>query len=113
MNNLHCLKVVRNLKEPFVADVAKKDFLLAVYLRIYEEMVEGVTMARVPVEMKNVVFLPELRTNLLSVEKLSEARVDVLFTGSRGQEKAVLKFNDAVIALWRIYETACTNWNSR
>ena len=96
VNNLACLKAVRKLKQPFVVDVAKDDVSLTGF---YEGMVEGVTMAGVPVEMKNVVFLPELRGNLLSVKKLSEAGVDVLFTGCRGQEKAVLKFNDAVIAV--------------
>lgn len=51
------------------------------------------SVAGVPVEMKQIVFLPEL-----SVKKLSKAEVDVLFTGGPGREKAVMKFIGAVIA---------------
>ena len=92
VNNLACLKAVQKLKQPFVVDAAKDGVSLT---GSYEGVLEGVTMAGVPVKMRNVVFLPELRGNLLSVKKLSKAGVDVLFTGNRGQEKAVMKLNGA------------------
>lgn len=43
--------------------------------------------------MKNVIVLPELRENLLSIKKLSQAGIDVLFSGGGAE----FELNDEVI----------------
>ncbi|XP_062556877.1 uncharacterized protein LOC134221706 [Armigeres subalbatus] len=79
---------VRKLKQPFVVDVANDGVSL---IGEYRRRREGTTKEGVRFEMKNVVFLPDLRGNLLSVKKLSKAGIDVLFTRQSGTEKAVMK----------------------
>nr|XP_029717511.1 uncharacterized protein LOC115260614 [Aedes albopictus] len=84
------------LKEPFVVDVAKDGVTL---VGEYEGVVRGITKQGVRFEMQHVVCLPELRSNLLSVKKLSKAGIDVLFTRQNGTEKAVMKHDGDVIAV--------------
>lgn len=63
----------------------------------YDRIVQGITEQGVEFEIKNVVYLADLRGNLLSVKKMSRAGVDVLFTRNDGTEKTAMKFNGDVI----------------
>lgn len=95
INDRRFLQSIRRLKDPFVVDVAKAGVSLEGKL---EGLVRGTTLQGTRFEMKNVVYLPQLRGNLLSVKRLSKAGIDVLFTNDGG-EKAVLKIKGDVIAV--------------
>lgn len=96
INNRKYLKNIRKLNEPFVVDVAKDGVTL---VGEYEGSVTGKTKEGITVEIKNVIYLPDLRSNLLSVKKMSEAGIDVLFTRENGCEKAIMKHMKEVIAV--------------
>ena len=50
-------------------------------------------------EITNVIDLPELRSNLLSVKKMSDARIDDLFTRKNVCEKATMQHKKDMIAV--------------
>lgn len=89
------MQYARKLEDPFIVDVAKDGVSLEGKI---EGQITGVTKQGTQFEMKSVVYLPELRGNLLSVKRLSKAGIDVLFTND-GREKAVLMIKGSVIAV--------------
>ena len=96
INNIKYLQNIRKLKEPFIVDVAKDGVTL---VGEYEGTVRGKTKEGVILEMKNVIYLPELRSNLVSVKKMTHAGIDVLFTREDGFEKALMKLEKDVIGV--------------
>lgn len=96
VNSLECMQSVRKLKEPFVIDVAKDGVSI---VGKYEGEVLGFSKEGVRFELKNVIFVPELRGNLLSVKKMSQGGIDVMFTTRGGKHQAVMKKKNAIIGV--------------
>lgn len=81
----------RKLKQPVVINVAKEGATLKAR---HAGEIRGDSNRRRKLHMKDVLFVPELRDNLMSVQKLTKAGIDVVFSKS----VAILKFGGEVIA---------------
>lgn len=91
-NQKWCFDSMRELEEPVEISVAKnKEFITA------KECgeIKGLSNKDVVVTMKNVLYAPDLRDNLLSVRKLTNADIEVKFT----HDKAFILKDKEVIAI--------------
>ena len=96
-NNRKYLKNIKKLNEPFVVDVANDGVTM---VGEYEgSLTEKKTKEGGTVEITNVIDLPELRSNLLSFKKMSDAGIDDLFTRKKVCEKAIMQHKKDMIAV--------------
>lgn len=91
VNEAEIFSETRKLKEPIEIQVAKDGEALVAK---FTGTIAGSSNKNTPLTMKDVLYIPELRDNLMSVKKLVKAGVVVIFCGS----KAILKKGDVVIA---------------
>lgn len=87
------LTFLRSLKEPFVVEVAKED--VSLIGKSIGELI-GLPNQNVRFCKKNVIFVSKLRENLLSEKKLSQVRIDVLFTSQGGAKHAEFKLSGEI-----------------
>lgn len=95
-NEKWCFKNLRELKEPVEINVAKNnESIIATH---YFE-INGISNNGVPLNMMDVLYVPDIRHNLLSVRKLTNAGVEVKFL----RDKAIILRNGELIATAFLY----------
>lgn len=91
VNVKHCFADLTKLKHPVVINVAKDDQSL---ISRHSGTINGVNKEGNYISLKNVLFVPDLRANLLSVKKMAKADLDVTFT----KKEAIMKQGRDLIA---------------
>lgn len=83
VNDAEVFSSLCKLSSPTIIKVARK-----------KGIVEGVSNKGVPMKMNEVLYIPELRDNLMSVKKLAKSGISVLFCGNQ----ATLRKDETIIA---------------
>lgn len=86
---------VKKLEE-IVIYVTKKDVTL---VGKYAAEIKGMSSKGTEFHIENVVLLPDLQENLLSVKKLSQDGVEALFTGRGGLDRAEFRKDGNLIGV--------------
>ena len=91
VNTKDCFDQIRKLPFPEIIHVAKNSESIIAH---ENGEISGISNTDVPIMLMNVLYIPELRDNLLSVRKLTKAGLDVQFSKSM----AVIKQEGKTIA---------------